>query len=152
MERTFVTEKLAKLLKEKKFNWGCIAYYCERGHGNYTLNEEIPPGGTRNTPKEEDKTPAPIYEQVWKWLELEKRISIKIKPTYYCPESWRFEFKFFKNKETFEYVLINSEIGINKYGWKTRWEAFEAAVKLALEELTDETWEYFKSIGHWSLR
>jgi len=52
----------------------------------------------------------------------------------------------------FENILINSEIGINKYGWQTKWEAFEAVVEEVLEKLTNETWEYYKSIVQWSLR
>ena len=75
----YVSFEVAKLLKEKGFDWDCITYYVdyEPNDVKYSMLFE------NNTTWEKRCCSAPTHQMAMKWLREEKNIFIVIEPHAY---------------------------------------------------------------------
>ena len=107
----YVSFEIAKLLKEKGFDWNCITYYVdyEPDDVKYSMLCE------NNTDWEEHCYSAPTHQMVMKWLREVHKISIEITSTGYLIDNdveWecdikaghRLYFKHITGEKSFESV------------------------------------------------
>lgn len=126
IKEAYCSFEVAKLLKEKGFNWDCITYYVDSEHDNvkYSMLFE------NNTTWEERCYSAPTHQMAMKWLREEKNIFIVIEPHAYD----------YVNEKNESYVC-SLWVGDNYYeyiesrDYPSYEEAVEAALKYVLKNL-----------------
>lgn len=123
----YCSYEVAKLLKEKGFNWDCITYYVDSKPNNvqYSMLFE------NNTSWEERCCSAPTHQMAMKWLREKYNIYINIQPDFPSDKDYKMCWLWSTN------TLHENCISMEGYGCyiETYEEAVEAALKYTLENL-----------------
>lgn len=123
----YVSFEVAKLLKEKGFNWDCITYYVnsEPNDIKYSMLFE------NNNTWEDRCCSAPTHQMAYKWLREVHKVHISIYP-FNRELPVIDEFYYTCDIATNE---LSSKEGHLRGVWKTYEEAVEVALKYTLENL-----------------
>ena len=129
IQEDYVSFEVAKLLKEKEFNWDCITYYVdsEPDDVKYSMTFE------NNTTWEEHWCSAPTLQMAMKWLREVHNKHCDI--GYDIDLEWYFQIIDLKETVEYDYPEPKFFHAKNEIGFKTYEEAVEAALKYALENL-----------------
>lgn len=127
IKEAYVSFEIAKLLKEKGFNWDCITYYVdsEPNKVEYSMLFE------NNTTWEERCYSAPTYQMAMAWLREVHNLQIQITPIISRHKDWTFGIYKEFNPLTIDLVCF-----------PTYEEAVEAALKYSLENLIRKKQNY----------
>ena len=119
----YVSFEVAKLLKEKGFDWDCITYYVD----SYPNDVQYSMLFENNTTWEEHCYSAPTLQMTMKWLREVYNINIDIVPIW---NQKRFEYQVFVvTPENAKHCYIDDNI------YLAHEQAVEAAIKYCLENL-----------------
>lgn len=126
MKEDYVSFEIAKLLKEKGFDW--------EAHRSYLVNDNVfIPGDINDVPLRKDAIRIPTLQMAMKWLREAHDIFIVINiipNTTVTMEQRYYFFKPYKNRRIHNFPL---DYSIQCY--ETYEEACEAAIKYCLENL-----------------
>lgn len=124
IEEAYVSFEIAKLLKEKKFNYPCRAVYSPKGIVRHYLKEEVYAHHLKG-----HKKLCPTLQMAMKWLRGKEYVICVIPLTFYFGEnvsSWGYNVWAGDNLE------VDDD---NTPKFTTYEEACEAAIKYCLENL-----------------
>jgi len=118
----YVSFEVAKLLKEKGFDWEV--------HRSYLVNDSVfIPGDISDVPLRKDVIRIPTLQMAMKWLREVHKLYVVVRP-YVTEEGTLSLFDLKSIKEKGIVVNLRTKTGFNTYE-----EACEAAIKYCLENL-----------------
>jgi len=83
MNQLFLPYELAVMAKEKGFDDHCFMFYYNNGKGNTLTDDAIFKTGTDSNPVN-----APLYQQIFDWLESVKKIKVRKIPSTSGVDWW----------------------------------------------------------------
>lgn len=130
IEEAYCSFEVAKLLKEKGFNYPCRAVYSPKGVVTHYLKEEV-----RAYDLKGHKKLCPTHQMAMKWLREEYKIAINIRITCKKVISYVFDIWDFEIIHPNEFVGGTIDLREQQFDFKSYEEAVGAALKYSLENL-----------------
>jgi hypothetical protein len=127
MEKLFINFKLAKLLKEKGFDEPCLGYYSNVELSKLRITQTTNFNGTNYTGIESCWL-APIYQQVFNWIN--EKYKIQMFPDYEYYDGFHYGYKWVRSDGKYG-IIWKDNNGDNPDGSNT----IEEATILAIEEI-----------------
>lgn len=117
MKETYCSYKVAKLLKEKGFDWNCIAYYVNSEPDNVKYSTLF----ENNTIWEKRCCSAPTHQMAMKWLRDIHHICIVVYPFTH------------RERGTYTSDICTTKMTMEEGHLRGVWDTYESAIEASLE-------------------